>query len=46
MKKQIELSVFLILLISSSAYGIECKKFETKIGYGYYQGFNVGLNYF
>lgn len=46
MKNQIKLSVLLILLISSSAYGIERKKFETKIGYGYYQGFNVGLNYF
>ena len=47
MKKQIKLSIFLILLISYSVYGQEKKnRFETTLGYGYYQGFNIGLNYF
>lgn len=46
-KKAIKLSVIFVLLISYSGYGQENKNsFETKFGYGYYQGFNVGLNYF
>lgn len=37
----------LVILLSGSAYGQENKnRFETKTGYGYYQGFNIGLNYF
>ena len=37
----------LVLLIPFSVYGqVNKNRFETKCGYGYYQGFNVGLNYF
>lgn len=37
----------LVLLIPFSVYGqVNNNRFETKFGYGYYQGFNVGLNYF
>ena len=47
MKRYTEYMLFFVLLISSSAFGQENEnKFETKIGYGYYQGFNLGLNYF
>lgn len=47
MKKHIELSILFIILISHSVYGQENRnRFETKFGYGYYQGFNIGLNYF
>ena len=47
MKKQIKVSISFFLLISYSVFGQENNNiFETKIGYGYYQGFNIGLNYF
>lgn len=47
MKEQVKLSLFLILLISNSVYGQEKqKRFETTLGYGYYQGFNIGFNFF
>jgi hypothetical protein len=47
MKNQIKLLIFLVILVSHSVYGQEYRKrFETKFGYGYYQGFNIGLNYF
>lgn len=45
MKKTTKILIFLAILFSHSAFGQE-NKFETKIGYGYYQGFNIGLNYF
>ena len=39
--------LLLFFLIPYSAYGQQTKnRFETKFGYGYYQGFNIGLNYF
>jgi hypothetical protein len=47
MKRYTEYILFFILLIPSSSFGQENEnRFETKIGYGYYQGFNLGLNYF
>jgi len=47
MKNQIKRLIFLILLIANSVYGQENRnRFETKFGYGFYQGFNIGLNYF
>lgn len=47
MRKIIILSIVLVLIIPVSGYGqVSKKRFETKCGYGYYQGFNVGLNYF
>lgn len=47
MKRQIWHLVLFILLISNSSFGQENRKrFETKAGYGYYQGFNTGLHYF
>ncbi len=47
MKSRIILSIFLIILISHSVEGQENRnRFEAKLGYGYYQGFNIGLNYF
>jgi hypothetical protein len=47
MKKKLVLLFFLGILLSFSTYGQESKNgFETKIGYGYLQGYNVGLNYF
>ncbi|MBN2610840.1 MAG: hypothetical protein JXB00_04710 [Bacteroidales bacterium] len=46
MKKQI-LILLAIIIVQLSCKGQEHKnKFESKIGYGYYQGFNIGLNYF
>lgn len=49
MRKTIILLIVLVLiiLIPVSGYGqVNKNRFETKCGYGYYQGFNVGLNYF
>jgi hypothetical protein len=47
MKKHIEYFLLLIILFPNSAFGQENEnKFEPKIGYGYYQGFNIGLSYF
>ncbi len=44
--KHIVLFVFVILL-APSASGQEIEnRFETKIGYGYYQGINIGFSYF
>jgi hypothetical protein len=44
MKETTKILLFFTVLISHSALGQE--RFETKFGYGYYQGFNIGLNYF
>lgn len=47
MKETTKILLFFAVLISHSAFGQENEnRFETKIGYGYYQGFNIGLNYF
>jgi hypothetical protein len=47
MKKTTNILLFFAILISHSVFGQENKnRFETKIGYGYYQGINIGLNYF
>lgn len=47
MKTTTPILLFFAVLFSNSAFGQENEnKFETKIGYGYYQGFNIGLNYF
>ena len=47
MKKNIEYLLFFVILFSNSVFGQENEnRFEKKIGYGYYQGFNLGLNYF
>ena len=47
MKKQTKYLLILIILFSNSAFGQENNnRFETTVGYGYYQGFNIGLNYF
>lgn len=47
MKETTKILLFFIVLISHSAFGQENEnRFETKFGYGYYQGFNIGLNYF
>lgn len=47
MNKIIKIFLFFTLLFSYSAFGqANENSFETKIGYGYYQGFNIGLNFF
>jgi hypothetical protein len=47
MKKYIEYLIFFVILFSNSVFGQDNEnRFETKLGYGYYQGFNLGLNYF
>lgn len=47
MKGTIKFLLFFTVLISHSALGQKNQnRFETKTGYGYYQGFNIGLNYF
>jgi len=47
MKKHIEYLFLFVILFSNSVFGQENgSKFETKIGYGYYQGFNIGFNYY
>lgn len=47
MKNQTNYLLFLFILFANSVFGQEnISRFETKIGYGYYQGFNLGLNYF
>lgn len=47
MKKYTEYLLFLVVLLSNPVFGQQNEnRFETKIGYGYYQGFNIGLNYF
>jgi hypothetical protein len=47
MKKKLVLIILLGILLSPITQGQELKNgFETKIGYGYLQGYNVGLNYF
>ena len=47
MKETTKIFLLFAVLISHSAFGQENEnRFETKIGYGYYQGFNIGLNYF
>jgi len=47
MKKLTKFLLLFVILVSNSAFGQENEnRFETKIGYGYYQGFNIGLNYF
>lgn len=47
MQKPIEYLLFFVLLFSNSIYGQENENnFEAKIGYGLYQGYNVGLSCF
>jgi hypothetical protein len=47
MKKQIKLLILFVILFSYSVFGQENQnKFEAKFGYGYYQGFNIGINHF
>lgn len=47
MKKLTTNLLFLFILFANSGFGQEnVNRFETKIGYGNYQGFNLGLNYF
>lgn len=47
MKKLTTNLLFVFILIANSSFGqVKINQFETKIGYGYYQGFNLGLNYF
>ncbi len=47
MRKYFQCFLVLLIFCSSSVLGQENRgSFETKIGYGYYPGFNIGLNYF
>lgn len=47
MKKHKWYLLFFVILFSNSVFGQKSENgFETKIGYGYYQGYNIGLNYF
>lgn len=47
MKKFTKYLLFFVIMFSNPVFGQENdNKFETKIGYGYYQGFNIGLNYY
>ena len=47
MKPVIKLSFLLLIIFSSFASGQNNNnKYEAKIGYGIYQGFNIGINYF
>jgi hypothetical protein len=47
MKKHTKYILLFGIIFSNSAFGQEYGiRVETKIGYGYYQGFNIGLNYF
>jgi len=47
MKKYPVYLLFFIILFSNPVLGQKDKNsLEVKIGYGYYQGFNIGLNYF
>ncbi len=46
LKKPATYLFFLAILLSCSVFGQKENRFETKLGYGYYQGFNLGLNYY
>ena len=47
MKKYPVYLLFFMILFSNPVLGQKDKSsLEVKIGYGYYQGFNIGLNYF
>ncbi len=47
MKKYIKYLKIFVFLLSNSAFGQESEnRFESKIVYGYYQGINLGFNYF
>lgn len=46
-KKTTGILLFIAALFSIPAFGQKNEnRFEAKMGYGYYQGFNAGLNYF